>query len=305
MLTLKKELDRDFIVLNLSDPQLGDAEWEEGHIGRTLLTYTVTELVNRVKPDLITISGDMAWAGQVAAYEAMADFLEGFEIPWTLVWGNHDNQGGPEFINQQVESFSKRKYFLYEKGDASLGNGNFVIGIEEEGRIVEGIIMIDSHDRAPYTDAEGNTSQAWAKLRPEQIDWYKQQIHTLSDMGCNDTVMIMHIPIYAYRQAYDAALRKEVSMEGVCLEGICSYPAEDGVFDAITELKSTKHVIAGHDHVNNWMIRYKDVNLIYSLKAGPGCYWDERLNGGTVIQINSNGVSEVRHEYVDVKNMMK
>lgn len=322
MLILKKEPDRDFIVLNLSDPQLGDAEWEEGHIGRRILTHTVTELVNRVKPDLITISGDMAWAGQSAAYEAMADFLDGFEIPWAPVWGNHDNQGGPEFINQVVESFSKRKYFLYEKGEESLGNGNFVIGIEEDGRIVEGIIMIDTHDRAPYTDKEGNTSQVWAKMIPEQIDWYKQQVHALSEKGCNDTVMIMHIPIYAYRWAFEAAFRKDISKDnaayemflsgecwneeykdtvGVGLEGICSYPAEDSVFDAITELNSTKHVIAGHDHVNNWMIRYKDVRLIYSLKTGPGCYWDARLNGGTVIQVTSNGASEVWHEYVDVK----
>lgn len=305
MLTLKKELDRDFIVLNLTDIQMGDAEWDDGHVYKKILTNTVTELVNRVKPGLITLSGDLAWAGQVVAYESLADFIDGFEIPWTVAWGNHDNQDGPEFINQMVESYLKRKYFIYEKGEESLGNGNFVIGIEEDGRIVEGIFIMDTHDRAPYTDAEGNTIQAWAKMIPEQIDWYKQQVRTLSEMGCNDTVMIMHIPIYAYRLAYDAAMRNEVPMVGVQHEGICSYPAEDGVFDAITELKSTKYVIAGHEHVNNWMIRYKDVTLIYSLKTGAGGYWEECMNGGTVIQINSKGVSEVRHESVDAKNILK
>ena len=87
---------------------------------------------------------------------------------------------------------------------------------------------------------------------------------------------------------------------GVHLEEVGSYSAEDGVFDVISELNSTKHVIAGHEHVNNWMIRYKGVHLIYSHKTGAGCYWDAKLNGGTVIRITSDGVSDVYHEYVDV-----
>lgn len=324
MITLKKEPGRDFIVLNLTDTQLGTAEWEEGHVNRNILVHTVTELVERVKPNLITISGDLSWAGHMPAYEALADFLDSFAIPWAPVWGNHDNQDGPEFIDRVVEAYSKRKYFLYEKGEPSLGNGNYVISIEENGRSVEGIIMIDTHDRAPYTEKDGNTSLAWAKMTSEQIDWYKQQVHALTAKGCKDTMMIMHIPIYAYRQAIDAAIRMDIAVEsatlemflngecwneeyrdtiGVQLEGVCSYPGEDGVFDVISELNSTKHVIAGHDHVNNWMIHYKGVNLIYGLKTGAGCYWNSKLNGGTVIRISSDGVSEVYHEYVSVAEM--
>ena len=41
----------------------------------------------------------------------------------------------------------------------------------------------------------------------------------------------------------------------------------DGVFEIVRELGSTKHVIVGHDHVNNWSIRYRDV-LLYRLSNG-------------------------------------
>ena len=89
MLTLKKTPGRDFILLNLSDPQLGDEEWAPDHPHRRILEGTVWELVRRVSPDLITVSGDLAWAGNDLAYDALADFLDGFGIPWAPMWGNH------------------------------------------------------------------------------------------------------------------------------------------------------------------------------------------------------------------------
>ena len=81
MFTLKKTPGKPFLVLNLSDPQLGDGEWAEGHKNRRILEHTVRTLVDRVKPDLITVSGDLSWAGSDHAYDMLADFLDSFEIP--------------------------------------------------------------------------------------------------------------------------------------------------------------------------------------------------------------------------------
>ena len=325
MIILKKNPQKDFVVLNLTDPQLGASEWEDGHIHRAILERTVTELVERVKPDLITVSGDLAWAGQEWAYEMFGAFLDGFQIPWAPVWGNHDNQEGAAFIEKIVEKYSALKNFVYEKGDPALGNGNYVIAIEENGKIVEGIIMIDSHDRMPYTAEDGTTSNKWAKLLPEQLVWYKEQIEALKKLGCNETTVMMHIPIYAYRNAWAAAANPNIDPKsvtpntctdpnnwnegykdsyGVKYEGVGSYPAEDGVLDVIREMNSTKYIISGHEHVNNYMINYKGVKLIYSLKTGAGCYWNPILNGGTVIRISSDGVSDIHHHYVDVTSLL-
>ena len=129
----------------------------------------------------------------------------------------------------------------------------------------------------------------------------------------------MHIPIYAYREASDAAFRPGTDKAaidprasagnacwqegytdscGVEYEGISSYPADEGALDAILRLGSTKILVAGHDHVNNTVIRYRGVTFVYSLKCGPGCYWDPRLNGGTVLSVSDKGTA-VRHEFVD------
>jgi len=322
MITLKKTPGKDFIILNISDPQLGNGEWEDGHKNRQILTDTLKELVARVKPDLITVSGDLAWAGHTHAYRCLADLLDSCKTPWAPVWGNHDNQNGPEAVDAVVNEYLTHEYCIYEKGDPALGNGNYVIAIEEDGRVVEGVIMMDSHDRMPYTNDQGETTNAWAKLIPEQLVWYREQVAALEALGCHDTTMVMHIPIYAYRPAFAAAFKSDldpakITIEesytgscwndgyknsfGVRYEGIASYPADEGAFDVIRELGSTKTVISGHDHVNNTVINYEGVTLIYSMKIGPGCYWNPVLNGGTVLRITSDGVAEIRHEYVEVK----
>ena len=56
MFTLQKDPNRDFRVLNLTDPQLDDGDWAENRKGRKLLEYTVNSLVERTRPDLITVS---------------------------------------------------------------------------------------------------------------------------------------------------------------------------------------------------------------------------------------------------------
>ena len=325
MIKLKKSPDRDFILLNLTDPQLGSGEWEEGHKNKQILTATVTELIERVKPDLITISGDLAWAGNAFAYKSLADFIDGFGIPWAPVWGNHDNQDGAESVDSVADLYLTYKNCVYEKGDPVLGNGNYVIAVEENGTVVEGIIMMDSHDRMPYTDPSGKESSEWAKLIPEQLDWYRAQVKMLEDLGCHDTTMIMHIPIFAYREAFYSAFNSTYAADkiapkastghdcwkegykdsvGVKYEDICSYPADDGAFDVMLELGSTKHILCGHDHVNNYIIKHKGVKFIYTLKTGAGCYWNPILNGGTVLRIGSEGVSEAYHEYVDVSRYL-
>ena len=325
MKVLKKQPGKDFVILNLTDPQLGDPEWAEGHMNRSVIEYTVEKLIEKVQPDLITISGDLAWAGYTLAYDLLAELLEQFQIPWAPVWGNHDNQGGAECIDRIVNRYMAYPHFLYEKGDPAIGNGNYVIAIEEDGKIVEALVMVDSHNRVEYVREGRDEDTTDAKLIPEQLEWYRQQIRLLKEKGCDSATMILHIPPYVYREASRAAFKEGVDLKSVSLqeaegascwnegyedsfgvqyEGICSYPEEDGVFAVVKEEGVTKRIIAGHDHVNNWVITYDGVQLIYGLKTGAGCYWNPILNGGTVLKVGKEGVYEVKHEYVDVTHLL-
>ena len=320
MFHLSKPADRDFVILNLTDPQLSDGEWGEVNHNSLVMTKTVETLVSRIRPDLITVSGDIAWAKHMLSYRNFADFLDSLGIPWAPVWGNHDNQCGEEEVDRVANEYLTHPLCLYEKGDPSLGNGNYVIRIEEDGRPVTAIFMMDSHDRMPYETLSGEEALGWAKLIPEQLNWYREQIAALEKDGCRDSALILHIPPYGYKLAADAAFRAGVDKNamtpddcrgtrfwnddyadayGVQHEGIGCYPCNDGVIDLISILGSTKHIIAGHDHINNTVIPYRSIKLVYSLKTGPGCYWEPSLNGGTYLFAGKDGIREVRHEFVD------
>lgn len=333
MITLNKTPGKDFVILNLTDPQLGTGEWADGDLGKKLLTYTLDELIKKVKPDLITISGDISWgAGEFEAYKNFADLMQSYGIPWAPVWGNHDDEDGAEVVEEIANLYLTYPTCIYEKGDPALGNGNYVIAIKEGDKIVEAVFMMDTHSNNDIHLLDGEcvmkTFGSYASLTPAQIEWYKEQIKELKALNSKDSTLIIHIPLYGYRQAFYDATEEEfrpsqkVSLEdsykgvgwkdeykdccfGVRRENIASSNYDDGVFPVLLELDHTKHVVAGHEHINNFSILYKGIRLTYGTKIGKGCYWNSDLNGGTVLTVDENGVKELHHEYVDVQHLLQ
>jgi len=325
MIKLTNDSKRDFRLLNLTDPQLTVEEWNENNQAGRIFRKTAETLIERVSPDLITISGDLSYADHFASYKNFADYFDSFQIPWTCCFGNHDNQGGDEQMQKVIDEYMKHEFFVFEKCDLSLGNSNFVILIEKNGKKAEGIILMDTHDRVPYKTNDCEINEAWANLTPQQLKWYEERVLELKEMGCNDTTLIIHIPINAYLLAAEAAFKnpkpdKSITVTdsygadiwnagyedsyGVFHEPISAYPEDEGAFDLICKLGSTKNIICGHDHVNNWVVKHKGVRFIFGTKIGSGCYWEPEINGGTVLTINEKGVVAVNHEYVDVSELL-
>lgn len=325
MIKLTNNTERDFRVLNLTDPQLKAEEWDENNQTGKIFRKTVETLIERVAPDLITLSGDLSYAGDFVSYKNFADYFDSFKIPWTCCFGNHDNQDGDEAVQKIIDEYMKHEFFVFEKCDLSLGNSNFVILIEKNGKPSEGIILMDTHDRVYYKENDCGINQAWGKLTPEQLAWYSESITELEKIGCKDTTLITHIPINAYFLAANAAFKnpqpdKSIKLSdsygndiwnegyensyGVLHEPISAYPEDEGAFDLICKLGSTKNIVCGHNHVNNWVVKYNGVRFIFGTKTGSGSYWESDINGGTVLTVNENGVVSTSHEYVDVSELL-
>jgi len=325
MIKFTNNKKRDFRLLNLTDPQLKIEEWDENNLTGKIFKKTVETLIERVSPDLITLSGDLSYADDFESYKKFADYFDSFKIPWTCCFGNHDNQDGDVAVQKVIDEYQNHKFFVFERCDSSLGNSNFVILVEKNGKNAEGIILMDTHDRVPYKENDCGINQAWGFLTSEQLSWYKDRIFELKEIGCNNSTLITHIPINAYLAAAKAAFKnpqpdKSIKLidsygsdiwnegyensYGVLHEPISAYPEDEGVFDLICELGSTKNIICGHNHVNNWVVKYKGVHFIFTTKTGSGGYWEPEINGGTVLTINQSGVVSVNHEYVDVLELL-
>lgn len=111
MISIDMAKGRDFIVLNLSDPQLSCGEWDDPGT-REIFDRTVKDLVSRVKPDLITISGDLSYPGSDHACQKFTTYFSALGIPWTCCFGNHDNQDGNEPIKHDIDILRESPYFL-------------------------------------------------------------------------------------------------------------------------------------------------------------------------------------------------
>lgn len=61
MITLQKSPPRDFVILNITDPQLDDSCLDQNDPNRQFLFHTIKKTISEAKPDLITISGDLGY----------------------------------------------------------------------------------------------------------------------------------------------------------------------------------------------------------------------------------------------------
>ena len=323
-----------FTILNLTDMQLNECHYDPaspdyGNVF-AVMDYTVKEVIKRSNPDLITITGDISMADQPKAYPAFADYMDSFNIPWCLVWGNHDQQDVTEridFVYKVLPYYRKKKYFFHEDGPKELGNGNYLIEIKNGEKTVHTLFMMDSHNCVWLPDEFGVKHFYYDKLTEKQIEWYKGQAEEIKKKGCKHSSILLHIPIHAYQDAVNAAFRPDVDTLKVSVEesygpdcwnagyedsfgvkyeagDIACYPYNDGVFDAVLEEGITDNIIAGHVHTDNFVIPYKGVRLAFALKTGNVHPFRKELNGGTVISIADDGRSEIKHEYVNVDHLL-
>ncbi len=320
MKVFQKRNDKPFIILNLSDTQLEDFEIGDDHIQYRRLAYTVTQLIAQTKPDLITFTGDISYGDNFAAYRKLINLFDSFDIPWAPVLGNHDYEAEPDAIRVVCDIFCQMKNCIFEYGDPVLGIGNYTVGIEENGRIIHSLFLMDSHDHATFCAKDGEIRECYGELLPQQMEWYSQMVDNLRKIGCTESTILTHVPLYVYREACAKALKegidaksvpvqKEMQQDcwnegyedslGVWYKGrISSCEYDGGQFDRILEKDHTRTVLVGHDHLNNAVVKYRGVTLAYTLKTGSGCSWDPRLNGGTVVKIASDGSAQLEHVYI-------
>ena len=330
--TLQKTPGEDFVILNLTDIQYNDFL----DIGQRKYTEeTIRELISRVKPDLITMTGDQIWAPFVKySIEDLIEFMDSFKIPWAPVNGNHDGEGNVD-LNAGAEKYEESEYCVFRKGPGNIGGvGNYVINIMEGDVIVESLIMMDSGADADFDDlAESEKmyypeldenfelkrdengdlvmrqiGHDYAYILPAQVEWYRWCVRGAAayneskGASAPESALFIHIALPEYYIAYceylESGKSEEYGFFGAMREDVCCSKKNSGMFDAILEEGGTKYVFAGHDHVNDYSLIYKGVRLTYALKTGDRCYADDDVNGGTVFTIGEHRT--VSHEYVKI-----
>ena len=218
-----------FRVLHLTDIHIGAGAFSASKDRWAI--EAVSETVRRVKPDLVIVTGDMAYPVPFQAgtfnnkreAEMFASMMERLGVYWTITFGNHDTEiyslYDRDDIAAEVYSDPKWEHCLFREGPTDIaGKGNDVIvvrhptadGVEivdaasyeanvGSTKISQALVTIDSHS---YTDGD-YFGIAWKydNIHQDQINWYAREMDRLTEMNGGEQVknlVFFHIPLTEY-----------------------------------------------------------------------------------------------------------
>ncbi len=284
---LEKDPDEDFKVLILTDIQ--NKSGEALSTERFETEAMIEALYEQTNPDMIALVGDNAIG--MFSYEWLVNYLDSFDIPWAGVMGNHDGQNIPG------ESWAAYKMMtasnsLFKFGPEDMGHGNYAVHISQNNKIIHSLYFMDTHDVVSFYNGTEYIEDEYDGLWKNQIEWYKWNVNGLNTLTNSnvESSLFIHIPLPEYRDAREA-MASDPTAFGEQNEWICASAINNGMFDVIKDLGSTKNVIAGHDHRNNFSTTYQGIRLSYATKTGTGSYHDENMLGGSLLTIDANGAA--------------
>lgn len=277
--------DTVYKVLQLTDIHILNDEKKDAKAKKT-----ITAMIEKTQPDMIVITGDITSEHEnMKAFTSFCPFMESFKIPWAFTFGNHDAEGeaSKQELNDYLESL---EYCIYERGDKNVdGMGNYYYNVENNGKTIMSLIMMDSNMYYP-----DETIGGYDCFHENQIEWYANTIKKIAkDVNGDETKVVpslafFHIPMREYQTGYEEAKKNHSIIWGRKFETIYSSNVDDNMFETMVELGSTKGTFVGHDHMNNFQVEYKGIRLAYGITDDHNIYFAP-FRGGLLINIKEDG----------------
>lgn len=314
--------DRDFKVVQFSDVHIG-AGWMSTKKDAMALN-AVAAMVTAEKPDLVVVTGDIAYpvpfqagtANNLSGAKIFATLMEKLGVYWAISFGNHDTESYSLYDREAISDFYENsgfKYCLFQSGPEDIdGYGNYVINVKNtQGQLTQSIFMFDSHS---YVDSDPfGIFWKYDNIQQSQVDWYANTLETLKAQNNGKhfySTAFFHIPLTEHNTAWfeyadnglaDTANVKYVYGDtGESDKVVYSGIGEDELFETMLEYGSTKAVFVGHDHKNNFSLEYKGIRLSYAMSVDYLAYVGiSKLGsqrGCTVIEYTPDGSFESRNE---------
>lgn len=290
---------RDPVILQLSDTQIIDAGqarpgrdgvlynfWATDQIEERCYDY-LTEVITATNPDFIIITGDVIYGefdDNGSVWTSFINFMESFQIPWSPVFGNHDNESAMG-VDWQCEQLEKATYCKFDQKELT-GNGNYSVAIAQGGEIKRVFYMLDSNGCGNVSEESlknGHTTKDTG-FAQDQIAWYTKQIERLKEYLPEVKISFAyHIQQAVFKDAYakygfNQAEKYQTinldTMEGVA-DGDFGYigrqlkgPWDDNkaVYNGMKALGADS-IFVGHEHCNSASVVYEGIRFQFGQKS--------------------------------------
>lgn len=317
---LKFNENGKFVLMQVSDPQ------DLQHVRHTMVRM-LNKAYDTVKPDLVFFTGDNILGnhlrdarfgsrkvihtkeGELAAMEkAISHILSPLEkrnIPFTMIYGNHDDMN-------EISKDEQAGIFLSSPLCAGLGDettpevGTFDLPLysHDGERKVFNLWGMDS----AWVDKEQNTCRTGVKK--EAVEWYKKKSEELkAENGGTPlpSLMFQHIAppeagalmikakpgepnaVPSFKDGNKNVFVKldPAKARGYLGEPICGCRENYGEFEAIRAQGDVLALVLGHEHINNYDATLDGVRILQTSAASFRCYGN-RLRGVRVFVLDEN-----------------
>ncbi len=264
------------------------------------------QLIDIDKPNLVVVNGDCLSGKSCESAEGLrttvghvAAAMENRGVPWAITFGNHDQEHFPKTSvgkDAVLDMYAGYRHNLnggYQKGLTGGGNKTLLIWDAAGAKPVYCVWLIDSNE---YFQDGKNRPYAW--IHADQIDWYRQtSIELEKRHGAKvPGLMFFHIPLPEFNEMVNKS-----KIIGARHEPEMPSPVNSGMFAAVTDRGDVRGIYCGHDHINNYMGRWRGIELGYDGSLGHYTYpkvepddpANGRIRGGRVFEITAG--SPARH----------
>lgn len=281
--SLRFRADRRFRIV-----QFTDLHWQNGEAEDQRTRGLMEAVIGAERPDLVVLTGDVLEGRQcrdpAASWRQAVEPVEAAGIPWTAVFGNHDDEGSLD-RGELMEVQRELPHCLSEPGPAEVsGTGNFVLPVQAAAGdgLAAALYFLDSGSYAP----KGLGRYDW--IRRDQVDWYvassgelRRQYAAGGRHGALPALAFFHIPLPEFDEVWDFHPCRGHKYEAVYCPAL-----NTGFFAAMREVGDVLGTFVGHDHVNDFEGRLHGMRLCYGRATGYHTYGrDGFARGARVIEL--------------------
>lgn len=308
-----------FKILMIADAQDTDRPQNE-------MMALYKKAVEVCTPDLVVFAGDNTngkWKGvnlekTKKAIEILISPLSEKNIPFAVVFGNHDHEGGiPR--EKQMEMYMEYPNCMAVKGEdiSGCGNYNLLLRSSDNEKNVFNLWFVDSNDYA----VEGG----YGYVQNDQIAWYEKTSDNLKKANNGiplPSLLFQHIavpeiynlltevPKGTKGAVFGHGKNKEkrfvantvLVKHGKLREAPCPPEINNGQFDSWIKQGDVLGAFFGHDHVNDFSGQLDGIWLTCCL--GTGFYSYGHTHGVRTIELDENDLGSFKSETLNFQELL-
>lgn len=324
----KLQFDKNgrFVLMQVSDTQ-------DLHNVRPTMIRMLNKAYDRIRPDFVVFTGDNILGNHLRdarfgnrhvihtkqqelerMKRAIAHIIEPLEkrkIPFTMIYGNHDDMNE---ITKAEQADIYRSYSMcrgLNSTDSSIDVDTFDLPLysSDGKKKLFNFWLFDS----AYMDK--STGKCHTTVSKSTVDWYIKRSQELKKENNNKplpSIMFQHIPMpesaCLMRECsfdnpkavhfYDKEKNKdfyfcldETKAEGEISEPIKGYSENNGQLEAIKQQGDVIALVYGHEHKNNYIGYHDGLKIIQTSTASFRCYGNH-LRGVRVFEFDEEKPSE-------------